>query len=107
MASFGVHICMNVAEFRATLVRPEPPPGLPASLAALWRDARGDWEGAHNLAQSDEGGDGDWVHAYLHRKEGDAGNAAYWYRRARKPLARGALEEEWAEIVATLLARET
>jgi hypothetical protein len=69
----------------------------------LWRDAHGDWDAAHDLAQSDEGGAGDWVHAYLHRKEGDDGNAAYWYRRARRPFPRGTLDEEWAEIAAALL----
>ena len=93
---------MTPAEFRATLTGPEPP-GLSPALAALWRDARGDWEGAHQLAQADEGGPGDWVHGYLHRKEGDAGNAAYWYRRARRPFPVLSLEAEWAEIVETLL----
>ena len=95
---------MDMAAFRASLAAPEPPPGLGVAIQALWRDARGDWEGAHELAQRDEGGEGDWVHAYLHRKEGDLGNASYWYRRAGKPIARGALESEWAEIAAALLA---
>lgn len=79
------------------------PPGLSPALAALWRDARGDWEGAHRLAQADEGGAGDWVHAYLHRKEGDEGNAAYWYARARRLFPPTTLDQEWADIVATLL----
>jgi hypothetical protein len=96
---------MSCAEFRASLAAAEPPPGLAPALAALWRDAKGDWDGAHALAQADEGGDGDWVHAYLHRKEGDDGNAAYWYRRARRPVARAPLEQEWAEIAEALLAR--
>lgn len=96
---------MTLAEFRLTLAAPEPPPDLPPALTALWRDAKGDWDGAHDAAQADEGGDGDWVHAYLHRKEGDTGNAAYWYRRARQPVARGALEDEWAAIAQVLLAR--
>jgi hypothetical protein len=95
---------MTLAEFRASLARTAPPPDLSPALAALWRDARGDWDRAHDLAQSDEGGAGDWVHAYLHRKEGDAGNAAYWYRRARKPMAKGPLETEWTEIAEALLA---
>jgi hypothetical protein len=94
---------MTLSEFRASLADPSPPAGLAPALAALWRDGKGDWDGAHDLAQADEGGAGDWVHAYLHRKEGDAGNAAYWYRRARKPVARGALAQEWAEIVEALL----
>ena len=80
---------MDLAAFRASLSAAEPPPGLSAALRALWLEARGDWNGAHEAAQADEGGAGDWVHAYLHRKEGDAGNAAYWYRRARKVVRRG------------------
>ena len=73
---------MDLAAFRASLTLAAPPPALSPALKALWLDARGDWDGAHDAAQADEGGPGDWVHAYLHRKEGDAGNAAYWYRRA-------------------------
>jgi len=96
---------MTLAEFHASLDRAEPPPGLPLALAALWRDGRGDWDGAHDAAQADEGGDGDWVHAYLHRKEGDAGNAAYWYRRARRPVSQMSLAQEWDEIASNLLAR--
>jgi hypothetical protein len=91
-------------EFHASLADNAPPAGLSPALAALWRDAKGDWDGAHALAQSDAGGGGDWVHAYLHRKEGDEGNAAYWYRRARQPFARRALDEEWAAIARALLA---
>jgi hypothetical protein len=96
---------MTLEQFRASLAAPEPPADLSPALAALWREAKGDWDGAHNLAQSDEGGDGDWVHAYLHRKEGDSGNAAYWYRQAGKPVARAPLEQEWQEIAQALLAR--
>ena len=89
---------MDLAAFRASLAAAEPPPDLSQALRALWLDARGNWDGAHDAAQADEGGAGDWVHAYLHRKEGDAGNAAYWYRRARKPVCRASLDEEWAAI---------
>ncbi len=94
---------MTPAAFRASLAEPAPPPNLSLALQALWFDAKGDWDKAHDLAQADEGGAGDWVHAYLHRKEGDAFNAAYWYRRARKPAAKGGLAEEWGEIVGELL----
>jgi hypothetical protein len=94
---------VDLAAFRASLEQPSPPPGLSLPLRALWLDARGDWDGAHEAAQADEGGAGDWVHAYLHRKEGDAGNAAYWYRRARKPVCKSPLEEEWAAIAGELL----
>src|SRR6185312_9033137 len=96
----------DLAAFRASLSAADPPAGLNLPLQALWLDARGDWNGAHDAAQADEGGAGDWVHAYLHRKEGDAGNAAYWYRRARKPVCRAPLDEEWAAIASELLKGE-
>jgi len=94
---------MDLTVFRASLAAAAPPEGLNLALQALWWEAKGDWDKAHELAQADEGGDGDWVHAYLHRKEGDAGNAGYWYRRASKPTSRVSLEEEWAAIAAALL----
>lgn len=94
---------MDLSAFRASLTTAEPPQTLSDALRALWLDARGNWDGAHDSAQADEGGAGDWVHAYLHRKEGDSGNAAYWYRRARKPVCRASLDEEWVEIVSALL----
>jgi len=76
---------------------------LSAELAALWHDARGDWAAAHRVAQDIDDERGAWIHAYLHRKEGDLGNAAYWYRRAGKPVASGALDVEWDAIAAALL----
>jgi hypothetical protein len=94
---------MDLATFRASLAQSEPPAGLITALQALWLEAKGDFDGAHELAQSADRDGGDWVHAYLHRKEGDLGNAAYWYRRAGKPIAKGSLEEEWAAIAETLL----
>jgi hypothetical protein len=94
---------LDIAAFRASLAETSPPPGLSLALQALWFDGKGDWNKAHERAQADEGGVGDWVHAYLHRKEGDAFNAGYWYRRAGKPAAKGGLAEEWTEIVAALL----
>ncbi len=96
---------MDPASFRASLDAPAPPAGLPAALEALWWDARGDWERAHAAAMSDEGAEAAWVHAYLHRKEGDHANAAYWYRRAGKPMPDGALAAEWEAIAAALLSR--
>jgi hypothetical protein len=95
---------MNIAAFRQSLASHVPPAGLSPALEALWHDARGDFDRAHQLAQSDEGGRGDWVHAYLHRKDGDSGNAAYWYRRAGRPFCREALDAEWAAIAQELLA---
>jgi hypothetical protein len=81
-----------------------PPPGAGKALLALWHDARGDWVRAHETAQVDETADGAWVHAYLHRKEGDLGNAGYWYRRAGRPVAKCGLDTEWSAIAASLLA---
>lgn len=97
---------MNFAAFRHSLADPAPPGGLSLALEALWHDARGDFDRAHQLAQSDEGGAGDWVHAYLHRKEGDSGNAAYWYRRAGRPFRSEPLDAEWDEIAQALLAEK-
>jgi hypothetical protein len=97
---------MNLAAFRQSLASPAPPAGLGPALEALWYDAHGDFDHVHELAQSDEGGPGDWVHAYLHRKEGDAGNAGYWYRRAGKPVCHEKLDAEW-EAIATALLAET
>ena len=95
---------MTLDDFRHSLAAPAPPAGLEAALEALWHDARGDFERAHELAQGDEGGDGDWVHAYLHRKEGDTNNAAYWYRRARRAFPVEPLDSEWERIARALLS---
>ena len=80
-----------------------PPAGLGPALQALWHDAHGDWERAHTLAQEEHGRNGDWVHAYLHRKEGDEMNAGYWYARAGKPAASGDLDAEREAIARALL----
>jgi len=73
------------------------------ALAALLQDTAGNWEAAHDAAQADETPAGAWVHAYLHRKEGDLGNAGYWYRRAGRPVAKGELAAEWEQIAGALL----
>ncbi|GGA62099.1 hypothetical protein GCM10011507_12040 [Edaphobacter acidisoli] len=78
---------------------------LSGPLLALWWDARGDWDKAHEVAQDVESADGAWVHAYLHRKEGDVGDAAYWYRQAGRPAASGDLRVEWERIVGEMLGR--
>ena len=96
---------MTFDAFLASIKQAAPPDGLSVGLRALWQDAKGDWEAAHEAAQADEGGEGDWVHAYLHRKEGDTGNAAYWYRRAGKPVCKESLEEEWRTIATALLPK--
>jgi hypothetical protein len=95
---------MSIEEFRK-LAASEEPPELPAALLALLYDARGDWESAHEAAQALATAEGAWIHAYLHRKEGDPGNAGYWYRRAGRPMPRCTPEVEWEQIAGELLGR--
>ena len=95
---------MTLDEFRQSLTATQPPSGLTDALTGLWWDARGDWKNAHESVQQDEGAGGAWVHAYLHRKEGDQKNAAYWYGRARQPVCREPLDAEWVSIVRVLLS---
>ena len=95
---------MTLEDFKATLAAAAPPP-VAAPLQALWHDARGDWEEAHRITQDIDTADAAWVHAYLHRKEGDLSNAAYWYRHAFKPVAHDSLDDEWEQIVRTFLSR--
>jgi hypothetical protein len=94
---------MTFAEFRGSLSGAQPPSGLSAALQALWWEGKGNWERAHGCAQDAGSRDGDWVHAYLHRKEGDEGNAGYWYARCGRPHPSGPLEEEWSGIARALL----
>lgn len=93
---------MSFADFVGS---PVPPAGVGPALRALWHDARGDWDRAHTLAQEDGGRDGAWLHAYLHRKEGDAMNAGYWCARAGRPAATGGLKADRAAIARALLAK--
>jgi hypothetical protein len=96
---------VTLEEFRASLTKSEPPPALDWALQALWWEAQGHWDRAHECAQLNEADPrAAWVHAYLHRKEGDLANAAYWYRRAGRPVAQDALEAEWLAIATELLA---
>ena len=95
---------MTPDELRA---RPLPPSGLPAEVVALWHDAVGDWDAAHRIVQDIDGPRAARVHAYLHRKEGDAGNAAYWYRRAGRPVETGPLADEWSRLAGELLPPPT
>ena len=97
---------MDVKEFKASASMAKPPAGLSSALIALWHLAQGEWDAAHGCAQSDRGRDGAWVHAHLHRVEGDLANAGYWYRRADRPPSRAPLDDEWKEITAALLAAE-
>jgi hypothetical protein len=94
---------MTLAEFKQSLRATAAPGGCAAALAALWWARKGDWEKAHKIVMDDDGRDAAWVHAYLHRLEGDAGNAAYWYRQAKQLVADGALDPEWDAIAGALL----
>ena len=94
---------MNFQEFRDSLSSSEPPSKLSRALTGLWWDAKQDWTRAHECAQEEETTEGAWVHAYLHRKEGDQNNAAYWYARAGKPVCHEPLETEWLQITQALL----
>ena len=96
---------MQIEQFIESLKAANPPAGLEPLLRALWHDAKGEWKRAHEIAQEVENRDGAWVHAYLHRKEGDLGNARYWYARARRDPVDAALDSEWREISAVLLGR--
>ena len=94
---------MNLVEFKATLSNEAPPANSDLALQAMWYEAKGDWEKAHRLAQQQNDQIGAWVHAYLHRQEGDIGNANYWYRRAGRSQPGQTLAEEWEDIVSKLL----
>ena len=97
---------MDLDAFRTSLSDEVPPDRLDEALHALWWDAKRNWDRAHACVQAEEGPSAAWVHAYLHRKEGDLPNASYWYRRAGRPVASGPLEEEWASIAESLLQAE-
>ena len=94
---------MNFETFKKSLSASSPPADLSPHLHALWYDGKHEWEKSHDIAQDLPDNDGSWIHAYLHRKEGDLSNAAYWYRRAQKPQPFGDLEQEWEDMVKALL----
>ncbi len=94
---------MTPLGFKRSLSKSEPPAALSPALVALWWAGKDDWDKAHRLVMSEGGAECAWVHAYLHRREGDLDNARYWYRKARRPAATGEPADEWAAIVAALL----
>ena len=94
---------MDLQTFRKSTSETQPPDGLSLALQALWWDAKGDWDKAHQRAQEQEDDAGNLVHAYLHRKEGDQSNAGYWYRRARAEPTTVGLDKEWQELAETFL----
>jgi hypothetical protein len=94
---------MNLSGYKDSLTENAPPQNLSVYLTALWYDARGEWEKAHKLVQDINDRNASGIHAYLHRKEGDIGNADYWYSRAGKTRYTGSLEKEWEELVVALI----
>lgn len=96
---------MTLEEFRRAIDEGVPPDDLGPALLGLWHQARGAWETAHETVQADDGADAAWVHAHLHRVEGDEMNAGYWFRRAGKPHTRGDLDAEWAAMAEELLKK--
>lgn len=95
---------MTLAEFKRSLSRPAPPAVLAPALRALWWAAKDDWDAAHKIVMDEAGADCAWVHAYLHRVEGDLANAGYWYAQAGRPAAAGGLKTEWQAIAGVLIA---
>jgi hypothetical protein len=94
---------MTLSELTDSLSASYPPQEINVHLKSLWHDAKGDWNKAHELIQDEETKEAAWIHAYLHRKEGDLANATYWYHRAARPVYKKSLEEEWKEIVTAFL----
>jgi hypothetical protein len=96
-------VVVNIGEFRTSLAGTAPAATLAPPLAALWWAAKGDWDAAHRIVQDESTREAAWVHAYLHRVEGDLGNAGYWYRQAGQPVAKDSLNAEWERIAVSLL----
>jgi hypothetical protein len=97
---------MNTEEFLRLMEKQRPcPQTLPKAVQALWYDKKGDWNQAHDIVQDASDADSAWVHAYLHRKEGDINNARYWYRRSNQPEFTGELNQEWEQITSLLLIK--
>lgn len=95
---------MTFIEFENTLKQEQPPAELSRPLRALWFAGKDDWENSHNIAQDIHTNEGSWIHAYLHRWEGDDWNAKYWYRQAGRTMPTVSLKEEWRDITENLLA---
>ena len=94
---------MNKEEFIESLTQTQPPAGINDYLRAMWFDRKNDWEAAHKIIQDGDDVNSAWLHGYLHWKEGDMGNADYWYRRAGKKRPATSLQQEWDSIVSALL----
>ena len=93
---------LKMADLKSTLSNAAPEGSLAPPLAALWWAAKGNWDAAHKIVQDESDANSAWVHAYLHRVEGDLSNAGYWYGQAGQPVAKDGLEAEWERIASTL-----
>lgn len=98
---------MTFAEFKSTLNDSSAPQGLSVELVSLWHDGKGDWNTSHEVIQDVNSPNAAWIHAYLHRKEGDAGNAQYWYSKAGKSTPSISLDQEWQALVGYFLGKES
>lgn len=96
---------MTLDEFIHLIEQERCPESLPKALQAMWYDKKGDWEKAHQIVQNASDTDSAWIHAYLHRKEGDLFNARYWYRRTGRSEFKEDLNQEWEQIVKDLLRK--
>lgn len=94
---------MNLQEFKQSIIHTTPPHESSDYLKAMWYDAKNNWKKAHEIVQDMNSSEASWIHAYLHRKEGDLGNASYWYHRAGRNMTKVSLQQEWEEIVENLL----
>lgn len=101
----NLKIFMTFLDFEKSLQSQKPPANISPNLVALWYDGKGNWNKAHDLADGNPYPEADWVHAYLHRKEGDEWNANYWYRRAGKTMPNLSLADEWIFLVNYFLAK--
>jgi hypothetical protein len=90
---------MDFDGFKTSMQQQVMPSSLSLELQSLWHDGLNDWNKAHDIAQDIPHTNGSWIHAYLHRKEGDKWNANYWYQKAGKPMPSYSLEKEWEELV--------
>jgi hypothetical protein len=94
---------MNFSTFKDSLSKSSPPANISVYLESLWFDGKGDWDKSHTIIQDVEDKNASWIHAYLHRKEGDTGNADYWYNKAGKKRPSVSLDEEWEQMVNAFL----
>jgi hypothetical protein len=97
---------MTLAEFKRSLDKTKPPADLPPALVALWWAGKDQWDKAHHIVMDEGGADCAWVHAHLHRVEGDLPNARYWYGQAQRPVSTQPLAAEWDAIVETLITAD-